>query len=162
MARVGDGAGRLFLLDVRGLQPLGVMGRAGRPCRDPDQEGAGESLANASSRRDSAAPLQRASPRKSRQGILHFCTSHVHIGNPIVQASEADPGPRVAVARVRWGLTPRQAEVLQLVAQGMSNRAVAASLGCSEGTIELHVTSVLDKAECESRAQLVARLWTTI
>ncbi|MCA1828795.1 MAG: LuxR C-terminal-related transcriptional regulator, partial [Myxococcales bacterium] len=40
-----------------------------------------------------------------------------------------------------------------------SNRRVAASLGCSESTVELHVTALLEKAGCESRAQLVARVW---
>ena len=44
-----------------------------------------------------------------------------------------------AVAR-RWALTPRQAAVLALVAQGESNRTVAGHLGCSEKTIELHVS----------------------
>lgn len=71
----------------------------------------------------------------------------------------ADPAPRVAAARLRWQLTNRQAEVLELVAQGLSNRRVAASLGCSESTVELHLTALLEKAQCESRAQLVAHVW---
>ena len=71
----------------------------------------------------------------------------------------ADPAPRVAAARARWQLTNRQAQVLELLAQGLSNRRVAASLGCSESTVELHVTALLEKAQCESRAQLVAHVW---
>ena len=71
-----------------------------------------------------------------------------------------DPAPLVAVARLRWSLTPRQAQVLQLVARGMSNRALAAALGCAESTVELHVTALLEKSQCESRAHLVARLWS--
>ncbi|MGZ6142183.1 MAG: response regulator transcription factor [Myxococcales bacterium] len=70
-----------------------------------------------------------------------------------------DPAPRVAIARDRWQLTARQAQVLELVAQGLSNRRMAATLACSESTVELHVGALLDKAQCESRAQLVARLW---
>ena len=71
-----------------------------------------------------------------------------------------DPEPLVAVARARWLLTPRQAQVLRLVGQGLSNRAVAAALGCAEGTVELHVTALLEKADCQSRAHLVAKLWS--
>ena len=71
----------------------------------------------------------------------------------------ADPAPRVAAARMRWQLTARQTQVLQLIAQGLSNRRVATSLGCSESTVELHVTALLEKAQCESRAQLVAHVW---
>ena len=52
--------------------------------------------------------------------------------------------------------------VVGLVGQGMSNRAVAAELGCSESTVELHVTALLDKSQSESRSQLVARLWSGI
>lgn len=59
----------------------------------------------------------------------------------------------------RWGLTPRQGDVLALIAEGLSNRAIAARLGCAEGTVEIHVSAILDKADAESRAQLVARVW---
>jgi DNA-binding CsgD family transcriptional regulator len=72
----------------------------------------------------------------------------------------ADPAPLVTVARLRWRLTPRQAQVLQLVALGMSNRAVAASLECAVSTVELHVTALLEKSQCGSRAHLVATLWS--
>jgi len=72
----------------------------------------------------------------------------------------ADPSPRVAAARVRWHLTPRQSQVLRHLASGLSNRAIAIELGCAESTIELHVSALLQKSLCESRAQLVARLWS--
>ena len=72
----------------------------------------------------------------------------------------ADPAPLVVVARLRWHLTPRQTQVLAHLALGRSNRALAAALGCAESTVELHVTALLEKAQCESRAHLVARLWS--
>jgi DNA-binding CsgD family transcriptional regulator len=78
----------------------------------------------------------------------------------ILDVPRSDPAPLVALAALRWSLTPRQAEVLELVARGFSNRAVAESLGCAGSTVELHVGALLDKAECESRAQLMARLWS--
>jgi DNA-binding CsgD family transcriptional regulator len=78
----------------------------------------------------------------------------------ILPAPRADAGPLVAVAAARWSLTRRQAEVLRLVARGYSNRAVSAALGCSESTVELHVSALLDKAHSKSRAHLVARLWS--
>lgn len=72
----------------------------------------------------------------------------------------ADPGARAAALRQRWSLTPRQAAVLAEVALGRTNKAIAASLGIAEGTVELHVTALLQRSESESRAQLVARFWT--
>lgn len=72
---------------------------------------------------------------------------------------------RDAVARApalagRWRLTPRQTAVLALVAEGSTNRVVAQRLGCSEKTVELHVSALLSKARCATRSQLVAAFWT--
>lgn len=68
--------------------------------------------------------------------------------------------PLVPSARARWRLTARQAEVLELVGEGLSTRAIASALECAEGTVELHVTALLRKSRSEGRAQLVARLWS--
>ena len=73
---------------------------------------------------------------------------------------DGDARARLVTITRRWGLTPRQSSVLALVAQGESNRTVAARLGCSEKTVELHVSALLAKTRCASRAQLVAAFWT--
>jgi DNA-binding CsgD family transcriptional regulator len=78
----------------------------------------------------------------------------------ILRDREGEARSRLATVTPRWGLTPRQAGVLALVAQGESNRAVAGRLGCSEKTVELHVSALLAKTRCSSRSQLVARFWT--
>jgi DNA-binding NarL/FixJ family response regulator len=54
-------------------------------------------------------------------------------------------------------LTPRERSVLELVAAGLSNRAIAAELGVSEHTAKFHVRSLLDKLGAETRADAVAR-----
>jgi DNA-binding CsgD family transcriptional regulator len=72
----------------------------------------------------------------------------------------ADARERGVAIASRWRLTPRQGAVLELVAQGDSNRAVAGRLGCSEKTIELHVSALLAKTGCASRSQLAASFWT--
>lgn len=78
----------------------------------------------------------------------------------LLREATADPLPRAAAAARRWGLTPREAEVLGRLARGEPNKTIAATLGCSPNTVELHVSAILAKAGCESRAQLVARFWT--
>lgn len=78
----------------------------------------------------------------------------------VLEAAFADPAPRVARAAVRWGLTRRQGEVLREIAHGRPNKTIAAALGCAEGTIELHVSAILERAQAESRAELVARVWS--
>lgn len=54
-------------------------------------------------------------------------------------------------------LTKREMEVLQLVAQGLSNKEVAIKLKLSEHTVHRHVSNVLTKLDSPSRAAAVAR-----
>ena len=53
-------------------------------------------------------------------------------------------------------LTPREAEVLALVGQGMSNKAVARRLGISLHTVKFHLEALFEKLGASSRAQAVA------
>jgi len=61
----------------------------------------------------------------------------------------------------RWGLTPRQSEVLRALASGQSNKEIAATLGGSERTVELHVAAILKRSGMGTRARLAANFWTT-
>jgi RNA polymerase sigma factor (sigma-70 family) len=51
-------------------------------------------------------------------------------------------------------LTPREREVLQLVALGLTNRDIAQQLYISEGTVKTHVTHLLTRLHLRNRAQL--------
>ncbi|HUF84662.1 MAG TPA: LuxR C-terminal-related transcriptional regulator, partial [Acidimicrobiia bacterium] len=53
-------------------------------------------------------------------------------------------------------LTARQLEVANLVARGLSNKAIAARLGVSRYTVETHVRNILDRLDATSRTQIVA------
>ena len=66
----------------------------------------------------------------------------------------------LACATERWGLTTREAEVLELLAEGEGNKCIARRLGVAPRTVEVHVGAILRKAKADSRARLVALFWT--
>jgi DNA-binding CsgD family transcriptional regulator len=81
-------------------------------------------------------------------------------GTPLAAEVGEPETPALAQAIAFLQLTPRQAEVLEHVAEGRSNKEIAQELGTAENTIELHVSRILRKAGASSRSQLVARLWS--
>lgn len=54
-------------------------------------------------------------------------------------------------------LTPRETEVLQLLARGLANKAIAQELEISEHTVKFHVNSILAKLSAQSRTDAVVR-----
>jgi len=54
-------------------------------------------------------------------------------------------------------LTPRESEILTLVGQGMSNKAVARALGISVHTVKFHLEALFAKLDATSRAEAVAK-----
>lgn len=62
-------------------------------------------------------------------------------------ASERAPGAAV--------LTPREREVLALLAEGLANKGISARLGITEHTVKTHVASVYEKLHARSRAEAV-------
>jgi DNA-binding CsgD family transcriptional regulator len=55
-----------------------------------------------------------------------------------------------------FDLTPRELDVLALLAEGASNKAVASKLGISVHTAKFHVASLLDKLDATGRTDAVA------
>ncbi len=50
-------------------------------------------------------------------------------------------------------LTPRENEILELMAEGQGNKVIARNLGISDGTVKLHVKAVLRKLDVHSRVE---------
>ncbi len=74
--------------------------------------------------------------------------------------SERVRGPESGRAKERQEvqtLSPREREVLELVAEGLSNKEIASRLVISENTVRAHLRNILDKLHVSSRVQ--AALW---
>ena len=66
-------------------------------------------------------------------------------------APERESGPKAPPV----SLTPREIEVLRLLADGASNKIVAHKLGISDHTVKFHVTSILSKLNAGTRTEAV-------
>jgi DNA-binding NarL/FixJ family response regulator len=63
---------------------------------------------------------------------------------------------QLAAHTPRVELTPREAEVFQYVARGLTNAEIAAEVGRTEGTIKVHVKNILRKLDAHDRTEAVA------
>jgi DNA-binding CsgD family transcriptional regulator len=72
-------------------------------------------------------------------------------------AAHGELEARVAESARAWRLTRRETGVLGLLVSGDSNGLIAVKLGCSVRTVELHVTKILRKAQCEGRSDVIRR-----
>lgn len=77
----------------------------------------------------------------------------------IVRSSRARaPGFSAAQeAEARTLLTPREAQILDAIADGLTNKAIARRLGISLHTVKFHLESVFRKLEARTRTEAVAR-----
>jgi DNA-binding CsgD family transcriptional regulator len=66
---------------------------------------------------------------------------------------------RLDALAMRWNLTVRQRQVAWLIAQGDTNKGIAATLACSEGTVELHTHAIMAKSGFKTRAALAAHFY---
>jgi DNA-binding NarL/FixJ family response regulator len=86
-----------------------------------------------------------------RAEVLHAIRA-VHRGQRVIPAPVA---ARLAEYTPRIELTPRETEVLGLVAKGFSNRQIGEILGRTEGTIKIHLKNILEKLGADDRTEAV-------
>jgi LuxR family maltose regulon positive regulatory protein len=67
----------------------------------------------------------------------------------------AGPGPAAPTPRLAEPLTPRELDILRLLAAGLSNRQIAETLVLSEGTVKFYVHAILGKLGVRSRTQAI-------
>jgi DNA-binding CsgD family transcriptional regulator len=114
-----------------------------------DREAAREALASAcaAAHEMGAKPLLEEAEALGRRGRLR-------LDGPEDGASAAEPQEPDAAQRL--GLTPRELEVLLLVAEGRTNREIGATLFMSEKTASVHVSRILAKLDVGGRVEAAA------
>jgi DNA-binding NarL/FixJ family response regulator len=79
----------------------------------------------------------------------------------VIDRMAQQPTPELADQAVVAGLTPREREVLGLLARGLSNREIASALVVEESTIRTHVKRILMKLDLRDRVQAVIFAYET-
>jgi DNA-binding NarL/FixJ family response regulator len=111
--------------------------------------------AAAEARRELLAATQAAEQAVAR---AHALSQQLERALEILIRSESQgAAPRVPDHGDPWtSLSPREREVLALVAEGRSNKAIAEELFVSPNTVKTHVAALLAKLQVETRVQLAA------
>jgi DNA-binding CsgD family transcriptional regulator len=128
------------------------LGEARLAAGEPRQT-IGDALAPAAAiaRSLGAAPLLARIERLARLARVELPSDSAPAG-PRASAAAADPGDPLATL----GLTPREREILRLVAAGWSNARIADELGISVSTASVHVSNILAKLDVENRVEAAA------
>ncbi len=72
---------------------------------------------------------------------------------PVLARVVQDDGVIPPIPSPFANLTPRELEILSLLAEGQSNKVIARNLGISDGTVKLHVKAILRKLDVHSRVE---------
>jgi DNA-binding CsgD family transcriptional regulator len=99
---------------------------------------------------------EEASERLLAEAEAIYRSHDIESGLTNIAETRLQSTQAVAVSELPARLSGREAEVLRLVASGMSNRDIAATLFLSEKTIENHLTSIYSKLNVENRAAAAA------
>jgi DNA-binding CsgD family transcriptional regulator len=110
-------------------------------------------LADSDGRVTAATPLRRAAGIARQLGASRLLAAVIELAR---RARIALPGERLAGGLAGPSLTPRETEVLRLVAAGASNAAIAAELFISSKTVSVHVSNILAKLGASSRGAAAA------
>lgn len=98
-------------------------------------------------------------PRDSSIDEILAAIQAAHAGlvllDPDVTQNLASRIPAPTVTAGFDELTPREIEVLRMLAEGLGNREMAARLGISDHTVKFHISSILDKFGAATRTEAV-------
>ena len=101
--------------------------------------------------------------KESDPELLLECVRRVHGGEQRLGAetmprvASRSPPPDITAREPARVLTPREAEIVLMVAQGLRNRSIGEQLSISEGTVKIHLHNIYEKVKVNTRLELV--LW---
>ena len=86
-----------------------------------------------------------------------FAALGMWAGRKLTPAPAASPFDRNEAAIRSLGLSPRECQILALLASGQSNKELARTLGISPNTVKTHLARVYEKLEVDRRVQAIEK-----
>jgi len=109
--------------------------------------------------------LKAARPDQLVDGVLAVAAGDSLLAPAVtrrlIQQYVAGPPPGAGATTHFAALTPRELEVVKLIAGGHSNRDIAERFVVSEATVKTHVNRILAKLDAHDRVQIVVRAYET-
>lgn len=105
--------------------------------------------------------IPKSAHREVMLGALNLIFSGgIYVPPEVLDDIASTAAPRTAIGKslpsaMELGLTPRQREVLVLMMQGKSNKAICRALGLAEPTVKNHVTAILRALRATNRTEAV-------
>ena len=93
--------------------------------------------------------------------MLVQCVRKVHQGEQwldnrsVVRALEKVARREAGVARLAGLVTPRELQIVRMIASGLRNKEIAARLSISEGTVKIHLHNIYEKLAVDGRLELL-------
>ena len=97
--------------------------------------------------------LKRCTPEELVSAIREVRQGGAPMSRDIARKVIASFQEPLAVAAEMEGLSPREREILELLAQGFPNKEIAQRLGVNDGTVRWHLRHVYDKLHVRSRTE---------
>jgi len=147
----------LKMPDRHGLDVVRTLKAEGRSCRTV--------ILTAAMREDEVATAVDLGVagivlKESPPAALVECVRDVHMGQrridraTVARASAGAPRAHT-LGEGASALTPRETEIVRLVAQGLRNKELAQRLAITEGTVKIHLHNIYDKLGVDGRLELV-------
>jgi DNA-binding CsgD family transcriptional regulator len=88
---------------------------------------------------------------------LGFTALGLWVGHRLTAKRPATPFERNNAAIASLGLTPRECEILELLASGRTNQELARTLGVSPNTVKTHLANLFAKLEVDRRVKAIEK-----
>jgi len=92
-------------------------------------------------------------PKSSSSNVMLNALNLVLLGEVYIPSGLIKPGQLNPSLKEDLVLTPRQSEVLYMLAQGLSNKQISADLGIAEATTKMHITAIMKSMGVSNRTQ---------